>query len=761
MSERREMLNPPSPFGRIRGRSSARSWLAGTGRVFSVVAGVLLCLGISVAAAGVVQAIPAPQATTQASAAVAANTSCPIADECVSLPCKDKGHCPTAEATPTSDLGDDQWVYLNVSNFPAGDLLAVSYCTATKPISAKAEPLCDAISTSTLPNPQQQLPIFSNGTATTSFHVEFNPPAPGNVPYSGIVPGTIPTKTGNFYCDNGPHQCAILVTDSSLGSGNSELPTPANSLVIPIRFRNAASGCPRAQFVFTSSDFSVEQLFPHESSFACTSAHPVVPVDTASDSATAVQAMTTGGASIAFVSNPLSPAVQLQLRKLDGKFAVIPVAASAVVMGYLATMQQGFGSFYPFSSMRLTPSEAAGIISFNYSSPFLADMVQCPSKLTTQLYQTPSPAGPCPLMYVLNSVTGFGSAGSYGVFLPSYQSGMTRELIDWMCTAPNVPVSVDGVRVTDPHFAWQELTKSTFDTSWPIKACKAFDGFPAITSPNSAEYALVNSPAIQVKFLRQFLPPPDTENHPAAGFAPVDWSEARYLGLDDVALQNAAGYFVAPTDASVEAALALAKSGPYGVLEPNFTKATSDSYPIPEVTYAVVPTAKLTATTAAQLQEALDELLNFTGGSTSSHLPAGYAPLPSWLYQRALADVKGEIVAPSSKKSGGGGSGTTTTTTVPVTRTTSTVPPTTTSSTVPSTTTTVPATTTTIRIAPESRPPAPVHFAPVVLQSSGARLALPLIVGGGGFSLFPGTFLLARRRVRQVDASQPEAASDD
>lgn len=746
--------------------SSGRSWLAGTGRVFSIVAGVLLCLGISVAAAGVVEALPATAAVSETHAALTGNgSSCPQADVCVSLPCKNKGHCPTVAATPTGDLGSDQWVFLNLSNFPPGDQPEVSYCTDTQPITAKSEPLCDAISTPTLPNPQQLLPIFPNGTALSSFHVELNPPAPGNVPFSGIVPGTIPPVTGNFFCDNGAHKCAILVTDSALGAGNSGVPTPSNTVVIPVQFRTSSSGCPRAQFVFTSSDFSVEQLFPHESAFACTNAHPVIPVDTASDSATAVQSLVTGGTSIAFITNPLSPSVQQQLYKSRGKFAVIPVAASAVVLGYLATMQQGVGSFYSFNSMRLTPSEVAGVITYNYSTPFLSDIVHCPSQLTTQIYGSPSPAGPCPLMYALNTVSGYGSAGAYGVFLPSYQSGVTRQLFDWICSSPNEPVHIDGVNVDDPNLASHELTSSTFDHSWPIKTCRPVDGFPAVPSPNSASYALVNSPAIQVKFLRQYLPPPLTESHPAAAFAPMDWSEAAYLGLNAVALQNAAGGFVLPTNGSVEAGLTAAKTGPFGVLEPSFTAKNNGAYPLPEVTYAVVPTTKLTSTTASQLQSLLDELLTFTGGSQSNRLPAGYTPLPSWLYARALAEVKSEIVAAPSKSHSGGGptTTTTTTTTVPVTTTTSsTVPATTTTSTVPATTTSsVPVTTTTIPTAHHAGPPPVVHFAPVVLEGSGARLALPLIVGGGGFSLIPGTLLLARRRVRENDASKGEGSKSD
>jgi hypothetical protein len=762
---------------RERDRTRRRSWLAGTGRVFSVVASVFLCLGISVAAAGVVEALPIAHNSASAPGAAAASVSnCPRSNVCVSLPCKHRGHCPTVEAAPTSDLGGDQWVYLNMSNFPAGDLLEVSYCTATKPITTKSEPLCDAISTPTLPNPQQQLPVFPNGSALASFQVELNPPAPGNIPYTGVIPGTIPPVTGKFFCDNRPQKCAIIVTDSALGAGASGVPTASNTLVIPISFRNASIGCPTAQFVFSSSDFSVEQLFPHESSFACANSHPVIPVDTASDSGTAVQSLVTGGTSIAFITNPLSSSVQQQLSKEHGKFAIIPVALSAVVLGYQATMQQGFGSFYAFDSMRLTPSQVAGVITYNYSSPFLSDIVHCPAQVTTQLYQAPSPPGPCPLMYAMNTVKGFGTADSYGVFLPSYQSGVTRELINWICNAPNAPVIVDGARVHDPNLARHELTTSTFDNRWPIKDCAPFDGFPAIPSPNSAQYALVNSPAIQVKFLRQFLPPPQTESHPAAAFAPVDWSEARYLGLNAIALQNAAGYFVAPTVASVEAALTLTRPGPYGVLEPSFTTRNKDNYPLPEITYAVVPTAKLTTTSATQMQSLLDELLNFTGGTDSSHLPAGFAPLPAWLYKRALGEVTTEIVAPPVKPqhggSGGGGGGgttttttsTTTTTTIPPTTTTAPAPTTTTSSTVPPTTTTstVPPTTSTVARARHIGPPPAVHYSAVLLQGSGSRLAFPLIVAGGCLSIIPGTLLLARRRARSAgERAVPEGSESD
>jgi hypothetical protein len=687
---------------------------------------------------------------------------CPTGETCVSLPCSTSA-CPTVEAAPTSNLGSDQWVYLNFVNFPKGNVLEVDYCS-NKVALAKAAPLCDVTGTATLQYPQQEIPIFPDGQAVTSFHVQSDLDSPGDTPFSGLVPGSSPEQSGSFWCDNGPNLCSIDVVDPYMTSNYSVTPQVSDTIVVPVTFQPATSGCPGAQFLYTSSDFSVEQLFPHETPLACTGSHPVIPLNTATDAVNALQNLTSGSSQIAFVTDPTSPDMQVILAATHTRYALIPVAASAVVIGYQATMQHGSGSFYGFSNMRLTASEVAGLITYNYPAPYGSDIVECPASLVKQLGGTPTgKTSPCPLIEGLNAAKNYTPAQSYGSFIPSYHSGVTRELVTWICSAPNPLIRVDGHNIDDPNLASTELTTSSWDPTWPIKSCAPFDQFPAVPSPSDTEYALLNAPAIQAKFLRAYLPPAQFENRPEAAFAPLDWSEARYQGLDVAALQNASGVFVQPTPASVEAGLSAATVGPDGVLDPDWTSTNPAVYPLPSVTYAIVPVGAEPAAEGNSMRTLLDSLLAFTGGAESAELPDGYVPLPSAMYQSALSDVLTDITiakstTPPPHKGGGGGSkppattttSTTTTTEVPSglgATTPASLPPTTVvhhhSSGAPNPVAPV------VQVA-KSIAPAVIHFAGVVLHSSAFRWALPVVGGVGVVSAVPGGLLLFSRRRRRA-----------
>ena len=71
----------------------------------------------------------------------------------------------------------------------------------------------------------------------------------------------------------------------------------------------------------------------------------------------------------------------------------------------------------------------------------------------------------------------------------------------------------------------------------------------------------------------------------------MNWYEALYYGLNAASLQNAAGQFVAPSEASIDAALNDATTNADGTLTFDYTD-TSDTaaYPEPVVFYAAVST---------------------------------------------------------------------------------------------------------------------------------------------------------------------------
>jgi len=543
------------------------------------------------------------------------------------------------EIRPATDLGSDQWLYLSLVHFLPGSDAEIYYCSDKKALTATAPPPCVLSSSAALAYPQIQTPILPNGTASSSFHVQSDVPGSGNPAFQGQVPGN-PKGTVPFYCDDTNDPCSIDVVDPGLVSPPSNLPLPSNTAVVPVSFLPSSNGCPVAAknnwIVYTSSDWAIYNLLPQESPGACTGSHPVIALNTATDSQNALSQLVSGADQVAFVADPDAIDLKHLLAHSGHHYALVPIVASAVVMAYQAGMQYQSFEMYPFDQYRLTPNMVAGIVTYNYASPYETDIVNCPA--------AGGGSTPCSALQTLNTVTGYTPPQAYGSFIPSAPSEVTEALTTWICSAPNLPFRLEGKTVHDPNLARTTFTTSTFDTPWPIKSCKTFDQFPPIPSPSSADFAILSTPFQQAKYLRQFAPPPTFQADPAAGFAPMDWSGARYYGFDAASLQNAEGQFVAPSTRSIDAALVGARHNPDGTLSFSATARIPGAYPMASVIYAVVPTDGATALEASNIDGMLSRLLDFTtGAGAAADLPDGYVPLPAKLAATARADLASAI----------------------------------------------------------------------------------------------------------------------
>ena len=564
-----------------------------------------------------------------------------MGDRCATIPprCPKGRNCPTVIARPATDLGSDQWLYLSLKNFPAGSDAEIYYCSDKRRITDAAPPVCVLSTSAVLPYPQIQTPIFPNGTAVSSFHVQSDIPGSGNPALQGQVPGD-PRATISFFCDDAKNPCSIDVVDPGLVSPPSNVPSPSDTAVVPVSFLPPSNGCPEAArnnwILYTSSDWGIYDLLPHESPSACTGRHPVIALDTATDSENAVRQLISGADQVAFVEDPDATDLKSLLAHSGHHYRFIPIVASAVVMAYQAAMQYQSFEMFPFDRYRLTPNMVAGIVTYNYASPFQTDVVKCAV--------AGGGSAPCSALQSLNTSPGYTPPQAYGSFIPSAPSPVTEALTNWICSAPNLPFRLDGKKVTDPHTARRTLTSSNFDRQWPIKTCGAIDQFPPIQSPASADFALLSTPSQQAKYLRAYAPPPTFQPDPVAGFAPLDWSEARYYGFDVASLQNADGQFVAPTAQSVDAALYYARRNVDGTLSFRPRARIPGAYPMPSVIYAVVPTDHVSALEASNIDGMLSRLLAFTTGATAaSDLPDGYVRLPAKLATTARADLAGAI----------------------------------------------------------------------------------------------------------------------
>jgi hypothetical protein len=313
-------------------------------------------------------------------------------------------------------------------------------------------------------------------------------------------------------------------------------------------------------------------------------------------------------------------------------------------------------------------------------------LYECPSTPTAQLYYE-SNLDAFDLLNPLSAdseLNGGISPQQFGSFMPDVPTGASYQATDWLCHAPNPGLTATvfetnadsdpvahAVKVNDPNSASTTLTSAPHSSVWPpsgdptakwvFPSCQGISKFPSI-SGSSNFFSAAQSPALQAKNMRGWaygggeLPQPQNGTDPLAAFGIMDSSEAAFYGLNEASLQNASGNFVAPTTSSIEAGLAAAQpcttvsaTCPANTYQFNYSNPDPTAYPMPDITYAIVPTAPQSATTTAAIRDLVTNLIDF---STSGALPAGYFPMPAAMATAALADLHTALHTQGGKSGG-------------------------------------------------------------------------------------------------------------
>ena len=165
--------------------------------------------------------------------------------------------------------------------------------------------------------------------------------------------------------------------------------------------------------------------------------------------------------------------------------------------------------------------------------------------------------------------------------------------------------------------------------------CPAKTIFPA--GNGVALFTGTDKVALQI---REFAGEPGAGGIPDPGLIGFVYnSEALKLGLPVVALRNAAGEYVKPTKDSVTAAAAAGTLDTEGVFTPNFHSGGPGAYPLPVVTYAIVPAADTALDDPKE--RLLKSFLEYVVGEGQQKAELrGYAPLPA-----AMAAKSQETIA--------------------------------------------------------------------------------------------------------------------
>ncbi len=760
----------------------------------------LVRLGLSLALlASTIVVVTEVAAGQVATAATAYSGQCPGgAGQCVeaSLPCAGAASsCPTVVVGPTDNLQSDEYVSLSMSNFPEGSIIRTGFCTSDAAGRVVPDPYCAV-------TPASGEPILgivystvnTNGTSGATIPVVFDPSGAGNTPMAAQLEYYEESRPlqRTFYCDNGPNYCALFVTEETNGDEYTT-DTTANTMVIPLDFAPGSLTCPSSDpTVFTDGAFSVEHLIPDFVQATCDRSGGVVALDTATNSAALTSDLAQGGTQIAFTDDPSDPQLQAELAASGTTYDYIPVALSATVVAFAGNVENSeTRAIYPVTTYNMTPNMVAGMVTTAYANGGTSDsLVTAP-----QGHQPPldcadivGPIGNCKTnqtsyntFYLVNpEPEDIIQPYTLGLFFSNTASGATYQLSQWMCSAPNAPFNVSlqfkgdsttqTVSVTDEYNPATTTfttppTQSPFwgsDTPasvWPFTSCSPTSQFPTLSPGSLSQYVPADTPALQAKSIHAYGAGVDL----AVGA--MDWSEASFNGLDAASLQNAAGNFVAPSENSIDAALADATENADGVYSFDYTASAPDAYPMPMITYAVVPDqATLPTSQAKAITQLITNLVAYSSGKDGS-LPGGYVPLTTQLQEQADHDIATDLVSlnPASSATPSatvpspaiGGAATSTVAASPGSGST-------TASSPPATTT--PSAASTSSPSSPRRGPAPLVGPAGLDVVLGTRWLLPMLLGLGALALVSGPLLVVlpgrrRRRHQPGAADEPQPSS--
>jgi hypothetical protein len=431
-------------------------------------------------------------------------------------------------------------------------------------------------------------------------------------------------------------------------------------MIVPLTFEAASTGCPSTDPVLdTEGSFSIEQFLP--SAVQATCANPstgVVGLNISLDSQSVVSDFASGIAPLVFTDDPNDPTEQAALT--GSKFVLIPVAASASVVAFLSASELNVNSTEvpsPESSYNLTPNMVAGMLTTAYTSSYGSDVLVPP--LTCQELGCGKNPGTASSFNLLNPVpTGSDGPSSLLSGFSSVATGSSDETTSWLCSMPNVALSVKDTKgktlpVVDQNLAATTLTTPGVNVDpWPFPDCSSYPVIPTL-GKNQGNYQPAQTPAGQAAKIRtqwgggsESPTPGLLGTNSAAGFGAMDWGDAAYFGLNAANLLNAAGRFVSPSATSIDAALNDATTLPNGTLAYDYATTDPDAYPTPMVTYALLSTAPQPHEQVVAETNLLANLVGFSHDPTGGvPLPAGYVPLPDNLYAQATKAIQAALTS--------------------------------------------------------------------------------------------------------------------
>ena len=469
----------------------------------------------------------------------------------------------------------------------------------------------------------------------------------------------VPSQGGNSLTDN-PLNCNDHTQDSqstgSLDVGQEAfLPITSppfapngycswkNRIVIPLRFAPTPNGCPLriADFTAGGSPMLANAMAQWETG-TCQGANSVeVQYNSSINESEARSGFLSGLNDVAFTTEPVTG---------TGKhpYTYAPVAVSAASVAYWVDNST---TGQPYTSIKLDPRLVAKLLTTSYNfnegcpqaagGPFGCD--NAVDNNPVNLYTDPE-------FQRLNPNVWQNAAQPSGYEIPTVASGnsdVTWTTTSWIAADKNAANFIGGQ--FDP---WgMHVNTYYLGLKYPTDAFLPMDPYFPLSSQYSPVYPLATVSTDQAENIvpgtqdtrdqqtgnYDALPPQVPGNRDL--WAITDEADAAKFLFPTAAIENHAGKYVQPTQASMAAAVKDMTVNPDGITRSvNETSNDPAAYPLTMVIYAVVPTGGISATKAAKIAQFLDFVANQgqKAGTAPGNLAPGYLPLPAALRQQTL-----------------------------------------------------------------------------------------------------------------------------
>jgi hypothetical protein len=464
-----------------------------------------------------------------------------------------------------------------------------------------------------------------------------------------------PAQGGNIFTGN--------CNDHSEDSGQSAIGQVAfttygtcswrDRIIVPLRFEKTPTDCPvhNPDFSVIGSPMLARAMLSWQTALCSAASPEFIQYDSAQNEPLAREDFVAGTDTVALTTLPLTGA------KPPRPFTYAPLAVSAQSVAFWIDNPR---TGKPLMHLKLDPRLVLKLLtqSYNFENEScghgVADTrgVGCDNAVDND----PASIFADPEFRRLNPHVAYVGDGFQIPTVLSGESDMTWELTSWIAANKSAKQFADGAY--DPWGA--HVNTDYLDMTLPTNTLSPMDPYPPIAHRYVPYFPLSSVAQYQVNnwYPGTAWEPDVYGNYDAlqpeipgnrALFAIVDEGDAAAYQLPVASIENAAGRYVAPTNAAMAAALGeMVRSKKNHItqqmkfIESNkFLKRHSnirDAYPLTMVIYAMVPTGGISKKKAAKIAQWLDFVANQgqQPGYGPGLLPPGYMPLTAAMRAQTL-----------------------------------------------------------------------------------------------------------------------------